>query len=68
MTEKWRAGTNNRCPFYKGVRLIEVSVKRELTVFTKGCPTETYATMPKGIMGSGIAHRCLIEVHGVSAQ
>ena len=25
------AGTNSRCPFYRGVRLIEGSVKRELT-------------------------------------
>ena len=32
MTEKWCAGTNTGCPFYRGVRLIEVSVKRELTV------------------------------------
>ena len=23
---------NSKCPFYRGVRLIEVSVKRELTV------------------------------------
>ena len=27
-----RDGTNNRCPSHGGVRLIEVSVKRELTV------------------------------------
>ena len=26
------AGTNSRCPFYRGVRLTEVSVKRESTV------------------------------------
>ena len=26
-----KAGTNSRCPFYRGVRLIEVSVKREST-------------------------------------
>ena len=25
-------GTNSRCPFYRGVRLIEVSVKRKSTV------------------------------------
>ena len=30
--EQRKAGTNSRCPFYRGVRLIEVSVKRELTV------------------------------------
>ena len=29
---KEKAGTICRCPFYRGVRLIEVSVKRELTV------------------------------------
>ena len=28
------AGTNSRCPFYRGVCLIEVSVKRESTVYT----------------------------------
>ena len=27
-----KAGTNSRCPFYRGVRLIEVSVKRGSTV------------------------------------
>ena len=27
-----KAGTNSKCPFYRGVRLIEVSVKRESTV------------------------------------
>ena len=32
---KRKAGTNSRCPFYRGVRLIEVSVKRELTVFAR---------------------------------
>ena len=32
MTEKWRAVTNTKCPSYRGVRLVEVSVKRELTV------------------------------------
>ena len=32
MTEKWSAGTNTKCPSYRGVRLIEVSVKSELTV------------------------------------
>ena len=32
MTEKRRAGTKNNCPSYRGVSLIEVSVKRELTV------------------------------------
>jgi len=26
------AGTNSWCPFYRGVRLIEASVKRESTV------------------------------------
>ena len=26
------AGANSKCPFYRGVRLIEVSVKRESTV------------------------------------
>ena len=26
------AGTNSKCPFYRGVRLIEVSFKRESTV------------------------------------
>ena len=35
------AGTNSRCPFYRGVRLIEVSVKRELTVYVLGL-TEVY--------------------------
>ena len=25
-------GTNSRCPFYRGVRLIEVFVRRESTV------------------------------------
>ena len=29
------------CPFYRGVRVIEVSVKRELTVFVLGL-TEVY--------------------------
>ena len=29
------AGTNSKCPFYRGVHLIEVSVKRELTVKVK---------------------------------
>ena len=28
----WSSGTNSTCPFYRGVRLIEVSVKRESTV------------------------------------
>ena len=28
-----KAGTNSRCPFYRGVRLTEVSVKRGSTVF-----------------------------------
>ena len=28
-----KAGTNSRCPFYRGVRLLEVSVKRGSTVF-----------------------------------
>ena len=32
VTEKWHAGTNTKCLSYRGVRLIEVSVKRELTV------------------------------------
>ena len=32
MTENGKDGTNIRCPSYGGVRLIEVSVKRELTV------------------------------------
>ena len=27
-----KAETNSRCPFYRGVRLLEVSVKRESTV------------------------------------
>ena len=30
-----KAGTNFRCPFYWGVRLAEVSVKRESTVYRK---------------------------------
>ena len=30
--KKGRDQTNSRCPFYRGVRLIEVSVKRESTV------------------------------------
>ena len=30
--EQRKAGTSSRCPFYRGVRLIEVSVKRESTV------------------------------------
>ena len=30
--EQRKAGSNSRCPFYRGVRLIEVSVKRESTV------------------------------------
>ena len=30
-----KAGTNSKCPFYRGVRLIEVSVKRESTVYKK---------------------------------
>ncbi len=38
MTDK-RAGTITRCPSYGGVRLIEVSVKRELTVLPSGCMT-----------------------------
>ena len=29
---KEKAGTNSKCPFYRGVRLIEVSIKRGLTV------------------------------------
>ena len=29
---KQKTGTNSRCPFYGGVRLIEVSVKRKSTV------------------------------------
>ena len=29
-----KAGTNSRCPFYRGVRLIEVSIKRELDLLT----------------------------------
>ena len=29
------AGTNSKCPLYRGVRLIEVSVKRESTVFNE---------------------------------
>ena len=29
------AGTNSRCSFYRGVRLVEVSVKRESTVKKK---------------------------------
>ena len=29
---KRKAGTNCRCPFYRGVHLTEVSVKRESTV------------------------------------
>ena len=32
MTEKRRVGTNARCPSYRGVCFIEVSVIRELTV------------------------------------
>ena len=32
--EERKAGTNSRCPFYRGVHLIEVSVKRESTVHT----------------------------------
>ena len=32
MTEKWLTGTNTRCPFYRGVHLREMSVKRELTL------------------------------------
>ena len=32
MTEKRHTGSNTWCSFYIGVRLIEVSVKRELTV------------------------------------
>ena len=39
---KRKAGTNYRCPFYRGVRLIEVSVKRELTVTHK---TRTFSTL-----------------------
>ena len=31
MTEKWRAGTNTKCPSYRGVRLIELT--DALTVF-----------------------------------
>ena len=30
------ARTNSRCPFYRGVRHIEVSVKRESTVYAYG--------------------------------
>ena len=30
--EERKEGTNTRCPFYRGVRLIEVSVNRESTV------------------------------------
>ena len=33
--EERKAGTNSTCPFYRGVRLIEVSVKRESTVLRK---------------------------------
>ena len=45
MTEKRRAGTNARCPSYRGVCLIEVSIKRELThsVYSPGwdaCPLQ----------------------------
>ena len=32
------AGTNSRCPLYRGGRLIEVSVKRESTVFSLNLP------------------------------
>ena len=39
MTEE-TAGTNSRCPSYRGVRLIEVSVKRELTVKFPFWPAE----------------------------
>ena len=31
--EQRKAGTNSKCPFYRGVCLIEVFVKRESTVF-----------------------------------
>ena len=33
--EERKAGTNSTCLFYRGVRLIEVSVKRESTVLRK---------------------------------
>ena len=38
------AGTNSKCPFYRGARLIEVSVKRESTV----CGTVTEAVFGNG--------------------
>ena len=36
--EERKAGTNSWCPFYRGVRLIEVPVKRESTVLK--CPLQ----------------------------
>ena len=38
--EERKAGTNSRCPFYRGVRLIEVSVKRQSTVERRKHKTE----------------------------
>ena len=35
LREERKAGTNSECPFYRGVRLIEVSVKRESTVLAE---------------------------------
>ena len=32
MTEKQHTGTNTICPSYRGVRITEESIKRELTV------------------------------------
>ena len=40
---KERQGPTLKCPFYRGVRLIEVSVKREWTVLTHS-KTDTYET------------------------
>ena len=37
--------TNSRCPFYKGVRLIVVSVKRESTVFRHALPIPTISPL-----------------------
>ena len=38
------AGSNSWCPFYRGVHLIEVSIKRELTVKSTPSKMNTFGT------------------------
>ena len=45
-----KAGTNSRCPFYRGVRLIEVSVKRE------------YNTIQYSLFNEGDVRDCAIII------